>query len=156
MELRNVQVFLLRLALAGLFLHLGFEKYADGWLHTPQPLADDLASYRAHATGAQLAYLDAVAIPYEALWAKLMTIGEFAVGVSLLLGLLARLGSCAGIVMVLNFHAANGNLFSVNMIASPWAALLLAGLLVTLLAGAGRWLGIDAALAKRSPTSILW
>jgi hypothetical protein len=58
--------------------------------------------------------------------------------------------------MVVNFHIANGNLFSVNVIGSPWAALLLAGLLVTLLAGAGRWCGIDALLAKRSPTSLLW
>jgi uncharacterized membrane protein YphA (DoxX/SURF4 family) len=156
MKLHAFQVLVLRLALALLFLHAGYDKWSSGWMQSAQPLQDDLASYHAHASGIQLRYLDAVAIPYAPLWSRLMTLGELAVGASLLLGLLARLGSFAGIFMVVNFHAANGNLFSASMIGSPWAALLLAGLLVTMLAGAGRWLGIDAALAKHSPGSFVW
>jgi H+/gluconate symporter-like permease len=58
--------------------------------------------------------------------------------------------------MVLNFHAANGNLFSLNFFGSPWAALLVAGLLVLFLARAGRWAGIDALLATWNAKSMFW
>jgi thiosulfate dehydrogenase [quinone] large subunit len=156
MKLQNIQICILRLALGALLLHAGYDKWSSGWLQSSQELSENLASYHEHATGVQLRYLDTVAIPYAGVWSKLMTVGEAAVGISLLLGLLVRLGSLVGIFMVVNFHIANGNMFSVNVIGSPWAALLLAGLLVTLLAGAGRWFGIDAVLAKRSPTSFLW
>ena len=156
MKLSYVQIFILRVAIAGLFLSLGINKYHEGWLTSPEQLAGSLNSFRQHASGAQLTYLDHVAIPYISIWSKLMTMGEFAVGVSMLLGLLVRLSSAVAIFMVINFHAATGNLFSLNFFGSPWAALLIAGLLAMFLSRAGRWIGIDTLLAKANAKGVLW
>jgi thiosulfate dehydrogenase (quinone) large subunit len=155
-NLSRIQILILRLAIGGLFLSLGYGKIHEGWLTSPESLNSSLNNLHQHAAGPQLGYLDNVAIPYTALWSKLMAIGETAVGISLLLGLLARLSSLVGIIMVLNFHAATGNLFSLNFFGSPWACLLLAGLLVLFLARAGRWGGVDALLSKSNPKGSLW
>ncbi|HEY6193011.1 MAG TPA: DoxX family membrane protein [Bacteroidota bacterium] len=156
MKLHTIQIFILRLAIGGLFLNLGLGKVHDGWLNNPEPLTSSLNNYHQRATGPQLYYLEHVAMPYERIWSTLMAVGETAVGVSLILGLLARLSSLIAIFMVLNFHAATGNLFSLNFFGSPWACLLLAGLLVVFLARGGRWGGVDAMLAASNPKGLLW
>ena len=157
MKLHSFQLLVLRLALGGLFLSVGLEKINEGWITNSEHLLQSLNNYHQHASsGAQLTYLTTVALPYVGLWAKLMAIGETAVAASLLLGLLVRLSSFIAIFMVLNFHAANGNLFSINFFGSPWAALLVAGLLAVFLARAGRWAGIDAWLAKSNAKGVLW
>ena len=156
MKLSNIQILILRLVIAGLFLSLGIEKINEGWLHNPEPLQKSLNNYHERATGAQLTYLDRVAIPYGAVWSKLMAIGETCVGALLLLGLLVRFSSLIGILMVFNFYAANGSLYSLNFFGSPWSGVLSAGLLILFLARAGRWAGIDALLAKMNPRGILW
>ena len=148
--------FILRLAIAGLFLSVGLEKINDGWLYNAEPLTTALNNYHEKASGAQLSYLDHVAIPYAGLWSKLMAVGETALGISLLLGLLVRLSTLIGIIMVISFHAANGTLYSINFFGSPWGALLLAGMLVMFLSRAGRWLGGDALLAKWNSNGALW
>ncbi len=50
----------------------------------------------------------------------------------------------------------NGKLFNLSFFGSPWAALLVAGLLMMMLARAGRWAGIDALLAISNPKGKLW
>jgi uncharacterized membrane protein YphA (DoxX/SURF4 family) len=155
-KLSTIQIFMLRLAIGGLFLTIGFEKIHEGWLTSAAPLAQSLNNYRQHAAGPQLTYLDTVAIPYAGIWSRLMALGETAVAVSLLLGLLTRLSSLVAMFMVVNFHAATGNLFSLNFFGSPWAAPLMAGLLVIFLARGGRWGGLDALLAGPSTRSLLW
>ncbi len=156
MKVANIQILIIRLALAGLFLSLGWEKMHEGWLTSPQSLNEALATDRTHASGFQLQYLDVVAIPYAAVWSKLMVIGETALGISLLLGLLVRLSSLMAIIMVLNFYAANGSLYSLRFFGSPWSALLTGCLLVIFFARAGRWAGLDALLAKSNSKGILW
>ena len=156
MKLSNVQILILRLVLAGLFLHLGISKIDDGWLQSPEKLLGSLNNFQQKATGVQLAYLDHIAIPYADLWSKLMAIGETAIGVSLLLGLLVRLSSIVGIFMVFNFHAANGTLYSLNFFSSPWATLIIASFLILFLAQGGRWHGFDQVLAKKNTRSIFW
>jgi uncharacterized membrane protein YphA (DoxX/SURF4 family) len=155
-KLTQIQILILRLAIGGLFLHLGLGKIHEGWLNSPESLASSLENYHQHAAGPQLYYLDHVAMPYARIWSTLMAIGETAVGVSFLLGLLTRLSSIAAIFMVLNFHAATGNLFSLNFFGSPWACFLLAGLLVVFLARGGRWAGLDALLAKSNSKGAFW
>ena len=156
MKLQNIQILVIRLALAGLFFHLGIGKISDGWLTSPAGLLDDLQGYQKHATGIHLQYLSDVAIPYVNIWSKLITIGETLVGISMLLGLFVRLSSLAGILMVLNLHAATGNLYSLNFFGSAWAALIIASFIATGLAGAGRWMGFDQLLARSNANSILW
>jgi uncharacterized membrane protein YphA (DoxX/SURF4 family) len=156
MKLQKIQILLIRLALAGLFLNLGIGKINQGWLHNASPLTEELQNIQTHATGYHLSYLTNVAIPYASVWSKLIALGELSVGISLLLGLLVRLSSVIGIFMVLNLHAGTGNLYSLNFFGSPSAALLIAALIAVLLAGAGRWLGIDQMLAKSHPGSKLF
>ncbi len=156
MKLNNIQILILRLSIGALFLSLGLGKIHEGWLNNPEPLTTSLTNYHQHAVGPQLYFLEHVAIPYERIWSTLMAIGETAVGVSLTLGLLARLSSLIAIFMVLNFHAATGNLFSLNFFGSPWACLLLAGLLIVFLSRGGRWGGVDTLLATSNPKGALW
>ena len=156
MKPSNIQILILRLVIGGLFLSIGMEKFHDGWLTDSTHLAQSLAGYHQNATGWHLTYLNYVAIPYPDIWAKLMTIGELAVAASLILGLLVRLSSFMAIIMLLNFHAANGNLYSLSFFGSPWAALLIAGFLILLVARAGRWAGIDGLLSKSKPKGIFW
>ncbi len=157
MKPSNVQILIIRLVLAVLFLHLGIDKINEGWLRDPEHLTSSLQSFHQNASGGQLTYLDKVAIPHAQLWSRLIAIGEASVGISLLLGLLARFSSLVGIFMVLNFHASTGNLFSVTkFFGSPWAALIIACFLVIFLAKGGRWAGADALLAKSNPNGILW
>jgi uncharacterized membrane protein YphA (DoxX/SURF4 family) len=156
MKLSNIHILILRLAIAGLFLSIGFDKYHEEWLTTSEHLASSLNHYQQSAGSAQLTYLQQVAIPYAGVWSKLIVTGECLLGASLLLGFLVRCSTALGMFMVLNFHAANGNLFSLNFFGSPWAAPLIAGLLVLFLSRAGRWAGIDALLAKSNSKGILW
>lgn len=156
MKLSNMQMLILRLAIAGLFLSIGIDKYREGWLTTSEHLAGSLNNYHQNAGNAQLTYLDQVALPYVGLWSKLIMVGELLLGASLLLGMLVRCSTALGIFMVLNFHAANGNLFTLNFFGSPWAALLIAGLLVLFLSRAGRWAGVDVLLATWNNKSFFW
>ena len=156
MKISNIHLFLIRITLAALFLSAGWEKIHEGWLTNPQPLIDSLTGFRAHAAEYQLYYLDTIAIPYAGVWSKIMATGETALGLSLLLGLLVRLSSLMGIIMVLNFYAANGSLYSLRFFSSAWSALIVVSLLVLFLTRAGRWIGIDAFLAKSNAKSILW
>jgi thiosulfate dehydrogenase (quinone) large subunit len=156
MKLHNLQILLIRLALAGLFLNLGIGKINQGWLRNTAPLTEELQNFQQHASGYHLGYLTHVAIPYASLWSRLIAIGEAAIGVSLLLGLLVRLSSAIGIFMVLNLHAGTGTLFSLKFFGSPSASLLIAALIAVLLAAAGRWIGIDQLLAKSRPGSKLY
>ncbi len=156
MKLSNINILILRLVIATLFLDLGLDKYHEGWLTNSEHLVKSLNGYYQRAGGAQLSYLDIVAVPYVGIWAKLITIGELAIAVSLILGLLVRMTSAIAIFMIVNLHAANGNLFSLNFFGSPWAALLVASFLILFLSRAGRWAGIDALLAKANTKGALW
>jgi uncharacterized membrane protein YphA (DoxX/SURF4 family) len=156
MKLNNFQFLLLRLILGTLFAFEGYTKINEGWLHTSDPLVQQLTSFQHNSGPQQSYYLTRIAIPYAGVWSRAMAAGEAAVAVSLILGCLVRLSSFTAIVMVLNFHAANGNLFSPAFFSNPWAGLLVTCLLVLLLARAGRWAGLDALFAKANSKGLLW
>jgi uncharacterized membrane protein YphA (DoxX/SURF4 family) len=156
MKLLPIQILLLRLAIGALFLSSGIEKYHEGWLTNPEPLTTTLRGFHEHASVYQLEYLDHVALPFASLWSKLICGGELALGVSLLLGCLARTGALAGMLFVLSLYAANGSLFSLRFFASPWSALLFCTLLALFLARAGRWGGLDTFFARSNSRSFFW
>lgn len=156
MKHSNFAILLLRLTIGTLFLLAGMGKVNHGWMHSPEPLVLQLGEFHQHASNYQLTYLNNVAIPYASVWSKLITVGEIAVGIALLIGLLTRLAAIVAIFMILNFHAANGNLFSWGFFENPYAALLLAGLLVVFITRAGRWVGADIFLARSDAKGLLW
>lgn len=156
MNLASIQLVLLRVIIGALFLSITIDKYHEGWLTTADPLRTSLTEYRESATSVQAVYLDNVAIPYAGVWARLILLGEGFLAVSLILGLLVRFSTVMGILMILNFHAANGNMFAWKFFGTPWGGLLLTGLFILLLARAGRTAGFDALLAKSNSKSIFW
>jgi len=156
MKLSNIQILVLRFALAGLFLYVGITKINAGWLVSPESLLGALNGYKEHAAGLEHSYIENVAIPYASMWSKLMALGETAIGISMLFGLLVRLSSLFGIFMVLNYHFVNGNLLSLSFFGNPWAVLVLAAFAVLFLARGGRYAGFDTMLAKNKSKGVLW
>jgi PQQ-dependent catabolism-associated beta-propeller protein len=90
-------------------------------------------------------FLETVVLPHAALFATLQTIGEVAVGVGLVLGLMTRLTAAVGLFLALNFG-----------LASQWMSfgqqgfhlLLVTSMLIFLVTGAGRTWGLDAWLSR--------
>ena len=156
MKPANIQVLILRLVLGGLFLTLAIDKYNEGWLTNSEPLRSSLTGFQQHAEGWQAKYLALVGIPYAGVWSKFILFGEGCLAASLILGMMVRLTTAAGLFMLLNFYAANGSLFSWKFFSSPYGGLIFSCLLILLLARAGRWVGVDAIFAKTNAKSILW
>jgi uncharacterized membrane protein YphA (DoxX/SURF4 family) len=144
----------LRICVGLFFVSMGLDKIE--WLHDAQPLIEDLNRFLRRSSGIQSWYLEHVAIPYAAVWARLIFLGETLIGISLLLGLLTQLSSGVGIFMVGNFHLANGRIPTPSFFQDAYAIVLLACLTVILLSRAGRCAGIDSLLARKVPKGILW
>ncbi len=156
MSLSPMPILILRLAVAILFIHLGYTKINGGWLSSNDNLKNSFTHFEQNAPPATKWYLEHVAKPGVDLWSKLIPLGETALGISLLLGLLVRLSTFIGTLMVLNFHLTNGSLFSLSFFGSPWSILLLPCLIVLFLTRAGREYGLDALLARKKSRSVLY
>ena len=83
-------------------------------------------------------------VPHSELFGYLVVIGEFAVGISLLLGLLTRLSAFVGIFMVTNYMLGPGMARGGALFANQQIFIL--SLLIILLSGAGRTLGLDGVM----------
>lgn len=95
-------------------------------------------------------FLTSVVQPNIALFAELVRLGEVLVGISLVLGLLSRLGGFFGIVLSLNYLAAKGHMFSSAALQTPDFAMFLLSL-TALVLPTGRVLGVDAIFTRRVP-----
>jgi len=83
-------------------------------------------------------------VPHSELFGYLVVIGEFAVGIGLLLGLLTRLSAFVGIFMVTNYMLGPGMARGGALFANQQIFIL--SLLIILLSGAGRTLGLDGVM----------
>jgi len=93
-------------------------------------------------------FLEQGILPHARIFSTLVTVGEIALGALLIVGLLVRVASVAGIILVLNY------LFATWHLGFPYPVLneiVLASLLVFAIVGAGRCLGIDALLRDKFP-----
>jgi thiosulfate dehydrogenase [quinone] large subunit len=95
-------------------------------------------------------FLVGVVQPNLALFAELVRLGEVLVGISLVLGVLSRVGGFFGIVLTLNYIAARGHMFSSSALQSNDFALLTLSF-ISLVLPTGRVLGVDALFGKRAP-----
>jgi thiosulfate dehydrogenase [quinone] large subunit len=94
------------------------------------------------------AFLANVVQPNLPIFAEMVRLGELMVGVSLVLGVLTRLGGLGGVALTLNYMAARGGLLTFNAWASLDAALLIMSL-TNLVMPTGRVWGIDMFFGKR-------
>jgi uncharacterized membrane protein YphA (DoxX/SURF4 family) len=94
-------------------------------------------------------FLASVVQPNIGIFAELDRLGELMIGVSLVLGLLTRLGGFGGVLLTLNYMAARGGLGTFD----AWASLdacLLALSLTNLVLPTGRAMGIDAFFGRKA------
>jgi uncharacterized membrane protein YphA (DoxX/SURF4 family) len=107
------------------------------WLIDSQMLAGQLDGWL-HAVGARSIsgrYLHAVAIPWARVFARLVPVGEFAIGTALLLGVWTPIAAALAFLMVLNFHIASGLLFRYAFLTSGYGLPVLGGLAALILGG---------------------
>lgn len=107
--LRHWPIVLLRLYTGVFFLYYGFGKlrrdnFADG-------LAGFLNGNLENSFGFYRPFVESIVLPNKSLFAFLVSFGEFAVGIALILGLATRYAAVAGAVMVANFWFAKGTGF---------------------------------------------
>ena len=94
-----------------------------------------------------------VVMPNATLFAWLVTWGELALGVLLILGLLTRLSAVVALILALNYMLAKGAWFWTPSSNDAAFVVISLGLIV---GAAGRTLGLDSVLARRWPRSPLW
>jgi uncharacterized membrane protein YphA (DoxX/SURF4 family) len=141
-----VWIALLRIMLGLMFLTTWFSNLQKGF-YTPDGLLDFFTNVFPQSQNPLIWYAGFIhntILPIREFFAPFQLVAEFLLGAALLLGILTRLSSLAGIFFLLNtFLATFGHDW-------PWAYGLPVGVLgVIFLTGAGRSLGLDAYLAKR-------
>ena len=144
-RLPGIALLLARLYVGYWFIATGTRKVARGFLSGGAllPQLERFAAGTPHTW--YKTWLEAIVIPHEHLFAVLVALGETLTGVALLLGALTRFAAGVGIFMVGNFLFAKG---WPNPAASHDKDFLIL-LLVVLIAGAGKYWGIDGWWRRR-------
>jgi uncharacterized membrane protein YphA (DoxX/SURF4 family) len=125
----------------------GVSKLRGGWLHGT-PLLSNLDRWLAddRPYGFFMPVLN-VAHAHPKIFGSLIAIGELAVGVTMLIGLVTRASSALGAIMLASIAAGAG-----QGLAPPGNAVLMAAVLVLfVVVPPGRVLGLDALFRNRLP-----
>jgi thiosulfate dehydrogenase [quinone] large subunit len=83
-------------------------KTTTGWLTDGEQLTQFVERNLEGAAAGYGAFLESVVLPNAGIFAQLVVLGEWVAGLSLLFGLLTRMGSLAGMWLLLNFMLAKG------------------------------------------------
>jgi uncharacterized membrane protein YphA (DoxX/SURF4 family) len=140
-------IFPLRILCGVILLLEGWSKLQGDWLHGT-PLASSLGNWMA-ADKPYAFFLPVVklAFAHPKIFGALVTIGEVAIGLSLLAGVLTRIGAALGALMLFSFAFGNG-----QGLVPPGNALLMGAICVVfVMAPPGRFLGVDSVLQGRLP-----
>ena len=146
---RFASVLLLPLRLlAGVMLALsGYKKFTNGWLHGDALLKTLNGWLDAGKTYHFFLPVIETARAHPKIFGTLVTTGELLIGVALVLGLLTRLLSFLGAVMLFSFALGAG-----QGLSPPGNAILLGAILATfVLAPPGRSFGVDRTMRGRLP-----
>lgn len=142
-----VVLLVLRYLFGFFFLGAGINKIVGAWMWSDklrQVFTDRLAELEPGTLGA--AFIENIGIPLYLPIAWVVTLVEFAVPVSLFLGLATRLGGALAVWLMVMF--AVGGYYDASLIPL-W---LIAGLFVIF--PTGHWLGLDRRLCQKHPQSI--
>ncbi len=150
----TVAMLLMRLFLGGELLRSGITKWS--WLGT-ETLHTTLTAWTTGDTPAAyptyLSFLTTYILPHAPMYTYLVVFGEIIVGAMLILGLATRLAALPALLMSINFLLATWNKgYEWQLINESFIVLELG----VLIAGAGRYCGIDSTLAKKHPSLPLW
>jgi len=134
--------------LCGLILSIeGWGKLQGDWLHGT-PLVTSLGAWMAAGKSYGF-FLPVVKVAYAhpKIFGSLVTLGELTIGLSLLLGVLTRIGAALGALMLFSFALGAG-----QGLAPPGNALLMGVIFLLFIAAPpGRVLGVDTYLRDRLP-----
>lgn len=142
---------LLRITLGILWLEMGIQKLHPNFM---KGLESKLKFWAQESPYPWYKYfLENLAIPHYQAFGYQVMIGEIAVGLSLILGVLTVFGSFFGLFMIINFYYAS------SYAESQWYWtfwIIAVSHIVVMLAKAGRAFGIDYFLSKKFPRSVFW
>ncbi len=124
----------LRLCLGVFFLFMGIGKV--GWFASSATLRASLTEWAASAPAISRAYIETLCLPGVEVFARLVPLGELAVGVAFLVGGYTRVAATIGLLMILNFHFASGIIFTYGYLTNGYGLPVLGGLLALALGGA--------------------
>jgi uncharacterized membrane protein YphA (DoxX/SURF4 family) len=119
----------IRLAMGVFFVVEGINKYQ--WFLDSSILAGRFAGWLDDAAAGSITrwYLEQVAIPGTAVFARLVPLGELAAGVALLAGVWTPVAAFLAFLMVLNIHVASGALFRYAFLTNGYGLPVLGPLL---------------------------
>jgi uncharacterized membrane protein YphA (DoxX/SURF4 family) len=126
----------LRICLGVFFLFEGISKIR--WFADSSVLTATLAEWsRSAAPGSIMhTYLERVAIPGVAIFARLVPLGELSCGVALIAGFMTPIFAFVAFFMALNFQIASGAVFRYSFLTSGYGLPVLGSTLALALAGA--------------------
>jgi thiosulfate dehydrogenase [quinone] large subunit len=136
-----------RIAIGLFFLAQGLNKL--DWYSSSEFLRTSLDRYAQSPPALTSFYQKHVAYPGIEAWSRMIPTGEMLIGVALILGLLTQPTLVITMLLVLNFHLANGNLFSTQFLSNPYALVLLSSLVALFFSKSGTAFAIDASMRKR-------
>jgi len=123
----------LRIGLGVFFVFEGIAKL--GWVVDSGTLTRQLQEWLQNAPAWSRWYLQTVAIPGAAIFARAVSLGELSLGLGLLAGVWIRLAALLGFLMVLNFHFASGRMFHYAFLTNAAGLPILGGLLALAIGG---------------------
>jgi uncharacterized membrane protein YphA (DoxX/SURF4 family) len=141
---------ILRIAIGIFFVFEGIGKIR--WFTDPSILAGQLDGWL-HAVPAgsvSHVYLQRVAIPGVAVFARLVPIGELTAGVAMALGFWTPFFALVAFFMALNFQVASGALFRYSILTSGYGLPVLGSTLALVVGGVRLPWGIRGATAARA------
>jgi len=137
----------LRLLMGVMLAYTGYQKFVGGWLHGDALLKTLNGWIDGGKTYQFFLPMIETARAHPKIFGTLVTVGELVIGAALVLGLLTRLFSFLGMVMLFSFGLGAG-----QGLAPPGNAIVMGAVLFTFVfAPPGRVLGLDQALRARLP-----
>lgn len=137
---------MLRVYTGGFFAWHGFGKLRRD--DFPTAMQSFLEAQAGKSFAFYQAFIESVVLPYKTAFAGLVSWGEFAIGLAMILGLATRYAAAAGALLVLNFWFAKGQGFFAG---TNHDAVWLVIFVVLGLIPAGRIAGLDDGLSDRLP-----
>ena len=126
---------LLRILIGVFFLVQGLGHLR--WLLDASTLSQQFAKWQHAVPSGSISahYLQRVAVPFAAVLARLVPLGEIGAGLAMIAGFWTTLFAFIAFVMVVNFHIASGAIFTYGFLTNPYGLPVLGGTLALAIGG---------------------
>ena len=133
MSRERVALLAVRIALGVFFIFEGWDKLP--WVTDPGLLTDILKKWADSGVPSAKWYIETILIPGVPLFARLVFLGEVAIGLSILSGVWLRPATIVAFFMVLNIHFAHSSIFQYGFLSKGDGLPVLGGLVALAIAG---------------------